>query len=246
MKIFKDKIVIVSGGTRGIGKGIAEAFLREGAEVLVTYVGNTERAEAFSKENEAYSKRLHLFCFDISDYKQVEEFFDAVSDKFDKIDILVNNAGIRDDAIVGMMSEESWKKVLDINLTGNFYMSKFAVQLMSRKRYGRIINITSAGWRAGFGGQANYSASKAGQVGFTRSLSKEVAKRKITVNCVSPGFIDTGFIDDLPEDLLKEYKKSIPLKRFGSIEEVADGVLFLASDKASYITGTVLEITGGI
>ena len=160
--------------------------------------------------------------------------------------ILVHCSGIRLDSIVGMMREDDWRKVIDTNLTGTFNMCKLAVQNLMRKRYGRIIVITSPIGRIGFAGQSNYAASKAGQVALVQSLSKEVASRKITVNCVSPGFIDTDFIGDLPEEQKKAYLGMVPLKRFGMPEEVAHPVLFLASAESAYITGSTLEVTGGL
>ena len=144
------------------------------------------------------------------------------------------------------MTQEDWEQVLDTNLKGSFYMSQLSILHMMKKRYGRIINISSVGGKMGLAGQANYAASKAGQIAMSKSLSKEVAKRKITINNVCPGFIETELIDDLSEDLVKEYKSQIPMKRFGKVDEVANAVLFLASDKASYITGTTLDVSGGL
>ena len=241
---FEGQNVIVTGGTRGIGRGISEAFLKEGANVLATYGGNTEAAEKFVEENSDYSERIHVASFDVSDYEACENFFDQLP--FESLEVLVNNAGIRKDSIVGMMPSASWQRVIDINLTGTFNMSKLGVMKMMRARYGRIVNITSPCSHFGFEGQANYAASKAGQIGLMRSLSKEVAKRKITVNCVSPGFIGTDLISDLPEELVKAYKSQVPMKRFGTVDEVADCVMFLAGEEASYVTGTVLEVTGGL
>ena len=241
---YQDQNIIVTGGTRGIGKGIAESFLKEGGTVLVTYSGNKAGAEKFIADNEQYKERIHTACFNVADYSSCEKFFEELP--FDKVHVLVNNAGIRKDNIVGMMPIEDWQQVVDINLTGTFNMSKLAVMKMSRQRYGRIVNITSPCSHFGFAGQSNYAASKAGQIGLTRSLSKEVAKRKITVNCVSPGFIGTELISDLPEDLTESYRQSIPVKRFGTVEEVASCVKFLASKEASYVNGTVLEVTGGL
>ena len=242
MERFKDQLVIVTGGTRGIGKAISSAFLDEGARVLATYVSGEETALKFKSEH-PNGDQLELRKFDVSNADAVESFFGELDQT---PQILINNAGIRRDQIVGMMSVHDWQKVMDINLGGTFLMSKFAVQAMSRQRYGRIINISSPSGRIGIKGQANYAASKAGQVAFAKSLSKEVAKRKITVNCVEPGFIETELIEDLPEELVKEYKASIPLKRFGTTDEVAHAVLFLASKEASYITGTSLLVAGGL
>ncbi len=244
MKKFTGQNVIVTGGTRGIGKGIAKAFLEEGANVLVTYSGNKVAAESFMEEFKEFKGQITLSSFDVANYQAVEKFFEELP--FEQLDILVNNAGIRKDNVVGMMPSEDWQRVLDINLTGTFNMSKFAVMKMMRSRYGRIVNITSPCSHFGFAGQANYAASKAGQIGLTRSLSKEVAKRGITVNCVSPGFIGTDLIADLPEELAKEYKQQVPMKRFGEVAEVAACVLFLASKEASYVSGTVLEVSGGL
>ena len=244
MKRFEGQNVIVTGGTRGIGRGISEAFLKQGANVLATYGGNKEAADKFVEENSEYKDQISLASFDVSDYEAAEKFFDELP--FESLEILVNNAGIRKDSIVGMMPSADWQRVIDINLTGSFNMSKLAVMKMMRARYGRIINITSPCSHFGFEGQANYAASKAGQIGLTRSLSKEVAKRKITVNCVSPGFIGTDLISDLPEELVKAYKSQVPMKRFGTVEEVAECVMFLAGKEAAYVTGTVLEVTGGL
>ncbi len=244
MKRFEGQNVIVTGGTRGIGRGISEAFLKQGANVLATYGGNTEAAEKFVAENAEYKDQISLASFDVSKYDEVEKFFDDLP--FESLEVVVNNAGIRKDSIVGMMPSSDWQRVLDINLTGTFNMSKCAVMKMMRSRYGRIVNITSPCSHFGFEGQANYAASKAGQIGLTRSLSKEVAKRKITVNCVSPGFIGTDLIADLPEELVKAYKGQVPMKRFGTVAEVAECVMFLASKEASYVSGSVLEVTGGL
>ncbi len=243
---FKDQTAIVTGGTRGIGRSISEAFLAAGAQVIATYHSNQSAADEFKKANTQYADRLHLKKFDVAQSAEVADFYRYVDEAFGKFEILVNNSGVRRDGVLGMMSEEDWARVLDTNLTGTFQMSKLAVQNMMRQRYGRIISITSPVGQFGFAGQANYAASKAGQVALTRSLSKEVASRKITVNCVSPGFIDTEFIADLPEEQKKGYLKQIPMKRFGTGQDVAHCVLFLASRESTYITGAVLETTGGL
>ncbi len=243
--MFDGQTAIVTGGTRGIGRAVCEALLLQGAKVVAVYGGNDEKAAAFKKDNEEHGTQLETVRLNVADFSAVESFYNDFSDKNEKLDILVNVAGIRRDAIVGLMSEEEWKTVIDVNLSGTFHMCKMAVRLMSRKRYGRIINITSPIGTHGFAGQANYAASKAGQIGFTRSLAKEVASRKITANCVSPGFIDTDFIGDLPDEQKKAYCDMVPLKRFGVPEEVAYAVVFLAGSGASYITGATLDVTGG-
>jgi len=243
---FKNQTAIVTGGTRGIGRAISEAFLAAGARVIAAYRSNDQAADAFKEANAEYGDRLIARKLDVTQYKEVEEFFGFVMKQCEKFEVLVNSSGIRRDAIVGMMAEDDWKAVIDTNLTGTFNMCKLAVQNLTRKRYGRIITITSPIGQIGFAGQANYAASKAGQVALTRSLAKEIASRKITVNCVSPGFIDTDFIADLPEEQKQAYLKMIPVKRFGVAEEVARAVLFLADRSSSYITGSVLEITGGL
>ncbi len=246
MTDFTDQIAIVTGATRGIGKAIAQTLLDRGATVFATYAGNEEAAQEFKDSNKNAGERLRLARFDVADHEEVKNFYAQVEEECDSIDILVSNAGIRRDGVMAMMKQEDWQRVLDVNLTGSFNMAKQAVMLMLKKRYGRIVFITSPMAHAGFAGQANYSASKAGQIGMCRSLSKETARRNITVNCVSPGFIDTELIEDLPEEMAAQYKKNVPMRRFGKPEEVADAVLFLCSSQASYITGSVLEVNGGI
>jgi 3-oxoacyl-[acyl-carrier protein] reductase len=241
---YKDYTVIVTGGTRGIGRAVTEAFLKSGSKVVATYASNEKAAEEFKKTWKDYP--LELAKFDVSDYSQAEQFFNEFDKNNDSLQVLVNSAGIRKDNVVGMMPKEDWNKVISVNLTGSFNMSKFALMRMMQNRFGRIISITSPSGKMGFMGQSNYAASKAGQLAFSKSLSKETAKRSITVNCVSPGFIDTELLADLPEELVKEYKSQVPMKRFGKAEEVANAVMFLASREASYITGTVLEVTGGL
>lgn len=241
---FTDTTVLVTGGTRSIGRAISELFINAGAKVIATYVGNTEAADKFKEE--LNSDRLFLEKFDVADYKAVELFFSTFAEKYGTLEVLINNSGIRRDSVLAMMNPDDFNKVIDVNLGGVFNMCKFAVKEMLLNKYGRIINMTSPSGKFGFEGQANYGASKAGMVALSRSLSKEVAKRKITVNCVSPGFIDTDLISDLPDNLIKEYKSSIPVKRFGTPEDVAHAVAFLAMRESSYITGSTLEVTGGL
>jgi 3-oxoacyl-[acyl-carrier protein] reductase len=246
MSDFTGQIVVVTGATKGIGKAISQAFLEAGATVLGVFGGDVKSAEKFQQECHCYDKRLELFQCDVSSMDEVTRLYADIEDRFESIDVLVNNAGIRRDAVVALMKEEDWRRVIDVNLTGSYAMAKNAVLLMMKKKYGRILFITSPMAHLGFAGQANYAASKAGQIGLMRSLSKETARKKITVNCVSPGFIDTGLIADLPPELVEQYKKMVPMRRFGKANEVAEAVLFLASSKAAYITGSVLDINGGL
>lgn len=235
---------IVTGGTRGIGAAISRALLQAGASVTATYNGNHEAAQKFLREND--NGALDIVAFNVADYQQAEAFFTSYDTTHDHLDILVASAGIRRDAVAAMMPEESWQQVIDINLTGAFNTAKLAILRMVRNRYGRIILITSPVGRMGFAGQANYAASKAGLVAMAKSMAKEVAKRNITVNCVSPGFISTDFISELPDEQLAAYKKMVPANRFGTPEEVANAALFLASPEAAYINGATLEISGGL
>jgi 3-oxoacyl-[acyl-carrier protein] reductase len=241
---FKGQTAIVTGGTRGIGRSIVEGFLRAGARIIIA--SNEAATEQFKQDNSEFAADIDIQMCDVAKYEEVEKFFDYVDKKYEGFEILVNNAGIRKDAVLAMMKESDWHDVLDVNLSGVFYMCKFAVMSLMRKRYGRIISITSPSGKYGFEGQANYAASKAGLVALTRSLSKEVARRGITVNCVSPGFIATELIQDLPQELRDTYVSQVPLKRFGKPEEVAACVLFLASKEASYVSGSTLEVTGGL
>ncbi|HLW56882.1 MAG TPA: SDR family NAD(P)-dependent oxidoreductase [Bacteriovoracaceae bacterium] len=243
---FNDQIVIVTGGTRGIGSSISKAFINAGATVVATYSGNDEAANAFKDSLGENSTRLHLRKFNVSKFNEVEKFFENFEKDFGQLHVLVNNAGIRKDQIIAAMEESEWDQVVDTNLKGTFNMTHFAVKLMAQKRYGRIINMSSIGGKLGLSGQANYAASKAGQIALSLSVSKEVAKRNITINNVCPGFIETDLIRDLPEEQIKEYKSQVPMKRFGKPEEVAHAVMFFASREASYITGAALDIAGGL
>ncbi len=246
MEEFNSRTALISGATRGIGKAISRRFLETGAQIVGVYAGNSEAAKLFSDENQQFSERFELLQCNVADEKQVAALFTRIDVKYQSLDILVNNAGIRRDAMLAMMSYHQWQDVLDTNLTGTYLMAKQAVLLMMKHKYGRIINITSPVAHLGFAGQANYAASKAGQVALTKSLAKEVARKNITVNCVSPGFISTDFMSDLNQDLLAEYKKMVPMRRFGTPDEVADAVLFLAGNRAAYISGCVLEVSGAL
>ena len=243
---FNDQHVIVTGGTRGIGAGITEAFLKAGAIVVATYSGNDEAARNFKEKHAVYGDKLVLKKFNVANTTEVEKFFTEYDAQFPSLEVLVNNAGIRRDSIIPTMNENDWDSVIDTNLKGTYNMTRFGVITMMKKRYGRIVNMSSVGGKLGLPGQANYAASKAGQIALSLSVSKEVAKRNITINNVCPGFIETELIADLPEEQVKEYKSQVPMKRFGKVEEVAHAVLFFASREASYISGTSLDIAGGL
>lgn len=246
MNQFNGQHVIVTGGTRGIGAGITEAFLKQGATVIAVYSGNDEAARNFKEKNSLYGDRLVLKKCNVASTTEVENFFGQYEKEFPSLEVLVNNAGIRRDSIVASMSEEDWDNVLNTNLKGSYNMTRFGVLQMMKNRYGRIVNMSSVGGKLGLPGQANYAASKAGQIAMSLSVAKEVAKRNITINNVCPGFIDTELIADLPEDQVKEYKSQVPMRRFGKVEEVAHAVLFFASREASYISGTSLDVAGGL
>jgi len=239
MSTFKDKIVLITGGSRGIGKAIAELFSDDGATVIVTYKNAID-------ENYFNSKNIKHFKCDVTDLKSVQGIVDNIIREHTKIDVLVNNAGISRDKLLIRMSEEDWDAVIDTNLKGVFNMTKAVSRNMISKRYGKIINITSVSGIMGIPGQANYSASKAGVIGFTRSVAKELASRNINVNAVAPGYIETEMTDQLSEDAKQNYLSLIPLMRFGRGEEIAKVVKFLASDDSTYITGQIICADGGI
>ena len=243
---LNDQLFIVTGGTRGIGAGISRYFLDKNATVIATYHSNDQASENFKHSLGELGEKLILKKFDVANEDHVQAFYEEINQKFEALHVLVNNSGIRMDNLTASMSLEAWDKVMDTNLKGSFLMSKHAVLKMMQNRYGRIINISSIGGMLGLAGQANYAASKAGQIALSKVLAKEVAKRNITVNNVAPGFIETELLEGLSEDQIKAYKNQVPLKRFGKVSEVASTVGFLASAEASYITGTTIEVTGGL
>ncbi len=244
---FQGQTALVTGGTRGIGAAITQALLDAGAQVVATYGGNDVAAKAFVAALPAEKRsRLETVAFDVASASQVEAFFKDFDQSHERLDVTVNCAGIRDDGVVAMLPEESWQRVLDVNLGGAFHVAKQSVLRMLTHRYGRIVLLTSPMGRIGWLGQANYASSKAGLVGFCKSLAKEVARRGITVNCLSPGFIHTDFIGNLLPEQRDLYTKLVPMRRFGTPQEVADAALFLAGRSAAYVTGSVLEISGGL
>ena len=243
---FSGKTVLVTGSTRGIGRAIAEEFAKHGANVIVSGTVK-ERAQEVAKElSEKYGVKTLGVGMDVSDPESVESAFKEINAAFGGVDILVNNAGITRDTLFLRMKPEDWQKVLDVNLTGTFLVTKQAVRHMVKKRWGRIINISSVVGFTGNVGQVNYATTKAGLIGFTKSLAKELAPRNVLVNAVAPGFIETDMTENLKEEIKNEYKKQIPLGRFGKPEEVARVVLFLASPMADYITGETIHVNGGM
>jgi len=240
------KKALVTGSTRGIGRAIATKLAEAGADVIVTG-RNEERAREVAKEisSKASVKTLGLEL-DLSSDSSVDRCFEKIASEFGEVDILVNNAGINRDVLFMRMKLEDWEEVIRVNLTGTFLVTQRVVRGMIKKRWGRIINISSVVGFIGNVGQANYTASKAGLIGFTKTLAKELATRNITVNAVAPGFIETDMTEELPEDIKEGFRSQIPMDRFGSPEDVANVVVFLASDLSSYITGEVIHVNGGL
>lgn len=246
MSDFNDKIVLVTGGSRGIGRAIALELGGRGATVVVNYNSSADAAEAVLEEIKAAGGDGMVYQADVSDAEQVDAMFKAITKTYSKIDVLVNNAGTTRDNVIMMLKPEDFDTVINTNLRSAWLCSKTASRAMMRKRTGRIINITSVVGIAGNGGQTNYAASKAGMIGLTKSLAKEVASRGITVNAVAPGFIETDMTADLGDELKETAINAIPLGRMGAAGDIAKAVAFLASDDAAYITGQVLVVDGGM
>jgi 3-oxoacyl-[acyl-carrier protein] reductase len=240
------KAALITGGSRGIGKAIALRLARQGADVAFSYRGNAEAAKATAAEIEAIGTNALAVQGDVRDPESAEAVVKAALEAFGKVDILVNNAGVTRDDLIMRMTAEAWREVLETNLFGAFWMTKAVTRPMLKARAGRIVNITSVSGQAGQMGQANYSSAKAGLIGLTKATARELASRGITVNAVAPGFVLTELTQDLPDNLKAEITSRTPLGRFGTTEEVADAVAFLASDEAGYITGQILAVDGGL
>lgn len=242
---LENRVALVTGSARGIGKAIAEGLARRGAAVVIADI-NPEEARETSNEIEKNGFKTMAVKLDVSRSEEVVKTFDEIIKTFGRLDILINNAGITKDNLLLRMKEEDWDSVININLKGVFLCSKEAVKIMAKQRYGKIVNIASVVAFMGNPGQANYSASKAGIVGLTKTIAKEYAGRGITSNAVAPGFIATAMTDALPENVKEEMKKAIPMARFGSVDDVSNAVIFLSSPASGYITGQVLHVNGGM
>ena len=238
---FKGKKILITGATGGIGYALVKKFLSLDGTVLATGT-NTEKLDSLKKE----FPNLNVLKFDISDHSKVEEFIENVTSQMVGLDVLVNNAGITMDNLSLRMKDEEWKKVIDINLSSTFYLCKYAIKKMLKNKYGRIVNITSIVGHTGNLGQTNYSASKAGIVAMSKSLAIEYAKKNITINCVSPGFIQSKMTDKIVESIKAVLTSRIPMSKLGTGEDVSNTVAFLSSDAASYITGETIHVNGGM
>ena len=241
-----NKVAMITGATRGIGKQIALTLANEGYNIVLNY--RTKNDELIQAKNEIESKNVKCLTVqgDVTNFEDCKQMIESAIKEFGKIDVLINNAGITKDMLLARMKEEDFKQVIDVNLVGTFNMTKNVISYMMKARNGRIINISSVVGIAGNAGQTNYSASKAGIIGFTKSLAKEVASRNILVNAVAPGFIETNMTDVLKQEVKDEIAKNIPLKRMGTPQDVANVVKFLASEDSSYITGQVISVDGGM
>lgn len=241
------KVALITGGARGIGKKIAEKFARNGYNIVINYV--SEKTDVNKLESDlSQNGKVEVLCIkcDVTDFNSCQEMVKEAVDKFGKIDVLINNAGITKDNLLMRMKEEDFDKVINVNLKGTFNMTKNVISYMMKKRRGRIVNISSVVGVSGNSGQANYAASKAGIIGFTKSVAKELASRNILANAVAPGFIETDMTDVLSESVKESIYSQIPLKKMGKPEEVANAVYFLGSDENTYITGQVLNVDGGM
>ena len=246
MSLLEGKVAIVTGGSRGIGKAIVDAFAAEGASVAFTYLSSRERAEGIADEWKRKGKHVIAYYSDASSYVHAESLVPSVVEQFGKVDILVNNAGITNDTLLLRMDEAQWDSVIDTNLKSVFNMTKQCIKVMLRQKYGSLIHLSSVVGIFGNAGQANYAASKAGIIGFSKSVAKELGSRNIRSNVIAPGFIESDMTGELDENTRKAFLANVPLGRWGHADEVAKLAVFLASDMSSYITGQTLSICGGL
>ena len=245
MKQLEEKVAIITGATRGIGRGIAEVFAKEGAKIAFTYAGSVDKAQSLEKELSALTK-IKGYQSDASDFDAAQKLVNEVLTEFGQIDIVVNNAGITWDNLLLRMGKEDWDTIIKVNLDSVFNLTKAVIKPMMKAKSGAIINMTSVVGVKGNAGQANYAASKAGVIGFTKSVALELGSRNIRCNAIAPGFIETEMTAVLDEKVVQGWRDAIPLKRGGQPEDIANACVFLASDKSSYITGQVLNVDGGM
>ncbi len=246
MQLVQGKVVLVTGASRGIGRAIANQFAQAGAHVAFTYLSSVEKGEALVKELEAHGIKAKGYRSDASLFDAAEELVNSVIADFGQIDVLINNAGITRDGLLMRMTEEQWDEVIRVNLKSVFNLTKAVIKPMMKAKSGSIVNMTSIVGVKGNAGQANYAASKAGIIGFTKSVALELGSRNIRCNAIAPGFIETEMTGELNEATVEEWKKSIPLKRGGEASEVANVCLFLGSDLSSYVTGQTIQVDGGL
>lgn len=246
MKLLEGKTALITGASKGIGRKIAEKFAEQGANVAFTYLSSVEKGQALEQELEAFGTKVKGYRSDASKFAEAEQLITDIVADFGALDIVVNNAGITKDGLLMRMSEENWDDVINVNLKSVFNVSKAASKVMMKARKGSIINMSSVVGVQGNAGQANYAASKAGIIGFSKSLAKELGSRNIRTNVIAPGFIRTEMTDVLDPKVVQGWEEGIPLKRAGETEDVANACLFLASDMSAYVTGQVLSVCGGM
>ena len=246
MKLLQDKVALITGASRGIGKAIAETFAEQGASIAFTYHSSVEKANALEKELGAKSVKVKGFKSDAGSFEESEQLIKDVLEEFGQINVLVNNAGITRDTLILRMSEDQWDAVIETNLKSVFNLTKHVARTMMKQRGGSIINLTSIVGMIGQAGQSNYAASKAGIIGFTKSIADELGSRGIRCNAIAPGFIETEMTAELPEETQQSYLASIPMKRVGQPEEIGNVALFLASDLSSYLSGQTLSVCGAL
>lgn len=246
MNLLKDKVVLITGGSRGIGATIVKEMAAQGADVAFTYNSSPDKAEEVAKEASAAGQKVKAYKSNAAKYDEAEQLIKDVTADFGKIDVLINNAGITKDTLMLRMGEDDWDRVMDINLKSVFNLTKHALRGMLKQRSGSIINMSSIVGVMGNAGQANYAASKAGIIGFTKSIAKEVGSRGIRCNAIAPGFIATEMTDILSDEQKKAYSDSIPMKKLGQATDVANACVFLGSDMSTYISGQVLNVCGAL
>ena len=246
MKLLQGKVAVITGATRGIGKGIALKFAEQGADIAFTFVSSAEKAKQVESQLKEFSVKAVGFQSNAGDFEQSQLLVDSIVSEFGRIDVLINNAGITKDGLLMRMSEQDWDDVMSVNLKSVFNMTKASLRTFLKQRSGSIINMSSIVGVQGNAGQSNYSASKAGIIGFSKSIAKEIGSRNIRCNVIAPGFIETEMTAALGEDVINKWSENIPLKKPGSTEDIANACLYLSSDMSSYVTGQVLSVCGGM